>query len=108
MSQSGPDVEIVFESDSEKAADFEKGSENSDEVHEQDTRSANTHQSEEGSDESDRDIYKTSPHKPQRDYANRQQNSSKSILYIQMEYCERKVTPLLYFWTKKRLFADKT
>ena len=103
MSQSGPDVEIVFESDSEKAADFEEGSENSDEVHEQDNRSANTHQSEEGSDESDRDTYKTSPHKRQRDHANRQQSFSKSILYIQMEYCERKVTPLLFFLDQEKI-----
>lgn len=91
MSQSGPDVDIIFESDSEKAADFEEGSENSDQLHEQDTRNTNTHQSEEGSDESDHDRYKGSLHKPRSNGAKRQQDHSKTVLYIQMEYCERKV-----------------
>ena len=94
MSQSGPDVEIVFESDSEKAADFEEGSEKSDHVYEQDGRSIKSHRWEEGKDELVHTTDKTSPRSLRINYANRQQDPSKVILYIQMEYCERKVTSL--------------
>lgn len=91
MSQSGPDVDIVFESDSDNGADLEEDSEIVGQALEQDMISTCGDKLEDDRDESVQNGSGNLPPPLRRQYSSMQTQSLKSILYIQMEYCERKV-----------------
>ena len=90
MSQSGPDIDIVFESDSDNGSGFEEDSEIVGQALEQDMVSTRGNKPEEDREELIQNGSENHPPRLRRQSSSTQTQHLKSILYIQMEYCERK------------------